>query len=269
MSPGGLVGPAGAPSAPGPVAGAQGVASPVLEVREVSQHFGGLAALDGVDVAVPKGSVVGVIGPNGAGKTTLLNVVSGLQRPTQGVVAINGDDVTGWPADRLVRDAHVARTFQTAKLFTSMTVRDNIQVAAGASVRRALEARARTAEVLERFDLDEVADAPAGQLPYGVQRRVEVARALATKPALFLLDEPAAGLNAGERHQLGQTLVELAGEGMAIVLVEHQLDLVRSACSALYVLDFGRVIAQGAVADVMRDPAVIEAYVGVGREKED
>jgi branched-chain amino acid transport system ATP-binding protein len=238
-----------------------------LDARSVSQSFGGLNALSTVSLQVEKGTVHGVIGPNGAGKTTFLNIVSGLQVPTSGQVMIGGRDVTGWKADRLARVGRVARTFQTAKLFSSMSVRENILTGAAIVAGGKSAALTQAQQVIDRFGLKEFELAPADKLPYGVQRHVELARALATRPILLLLDEPGAGLNPTERTELGVILRELASEGVAVVLVEHQMDLVRAACKIATVLDFGRVIASGTVDQVMAEVAVIEAYVGVARGK--
>lgn len=235
-------------------------ADAVLSAVSISRHFGGLAALTDVTLHVKPGQVRGVIGPNGAGKTTLLNVLSGLQQPHFGRVHIAGRDVTGWSTRRIVIEAGVARTFQTAKLFSSMSAFDNVLVAAGLRSRRKAEAIA--AQMIQQFGLAAVAQQSATLLSYGLQRRVELARAMATRPKVLLLDEPAAGLNPSERSDLAEHLNRVAAEGIAIILVEHQMDLVHAICSEMTVLDFGRVIAAGSVSTTMNHPAVIEAYVG-------
>ena len=240
----------------------------VLEVNGITQVFGGLIALNDLSVKASAGMVSGIIGPNGAGKTTLLNIISGLQKPSKGKVVVSGADVTGWSSDRLSRDARVARTFQTAKLFPTMSVWENILVAAGARESGKSAVTESTQCLIQQFDLENYASAIASGLPYGAQRRVEIARALATNPVLFLLDEPAAGLNAEDKAKLGEILLEVAKDGVAVVLVEHQMDLVRTACTNLVALDFGQVIAEGTVNEVLTDPNVVRAYVGVSRGTE-
>ncbi len=235
--------------------------SPAVEIRQVSQDFGGLAALSGVSFSVASAVIHGVIGPNGAGKTTLLNVLSGLQRPTQGTVIIGGHDVTGWPGHRLVSQARLVRTFQTVRLFASMTVRDNVSLAARI-VHGPARARSRTDEVLTQLGLAEVQAERATTLSYGLQRRVELGRVIVAEPAVVLLDEPAAGLNPGERRDLAALLGDLRDSGVTVILVEHHMDLVHAVCQSCTVLDFGRVISSGTPDEVTRDPAVLEAYLG-------
>ena len=242
---------------------------PALEVQGVTMRFGGLTALDDVCFEVPSGVVHGVIGPNGAGKTTLLNVLSGLQKPTAGTFTVHGDDAARWPAHRIVGRGGVVRTFQTVRLFSSMTVREHLVVAARAVGGSSAESRHDSvARVLDRLSLTAVADAKAASLPYGLQRRLELGRALASGPRLLLLDEPAAGLNPEERRRLGKDITELATEGVTVVLIEHHMDLVQSVCGTATVLNFGAVIAGGAIAAVMREPAVLEAYLGSGHDEQ-
>ena len=237
----------------------------VLEVDEITQVFGGLTAINNLSIKASAGMVSGIIGPNGAGKTTLLNIISGLQKPSKGNVVVSGADVTHWSSDRLSRDAKIARTFQTAKLFPTMSVWENVLVAAGTRKSSKSAVTESTQSLIQQFNLEKYVSAIASGLPYGVQRRVEIARALATKPVLFLLDEPAAGLNAEDKAQLGKILLEVANNGVAVVLVEHQMDLVRATCTNLIALDFGEVIAEGTVNSVLADPKVVRAYVGVSR----
>ncbi|MGH8995703.1 MAG: ABC transporter ATP-binding protein [Acidimicrobiales bacterium] len=235
---------------------------PALATEHLTKTYGGVAAVDELDFEVEPGRLVGIIGPNGAGKTTLLNLVSGVLRPTRGRVVVGGTDVTGWRADRMVTRARVVRTFQTVRLFSSMTVQDHVAVTEGVRA-RSRRARAAAEAVLERVGLSEHRRHLAAELSYGLQRRVELARALATDPAILLLDEPAAGLNATERAELGELLSTLAGSGLSIVLIEHHLDLVRAVSQDLLVMDFGRKVLFGPVTEALADPRVAEIYTGI------
>jgi ABC-type branched-subunit amino acid transport system ATPase component len=232
-----------------------------VEITGISQRFGGLTAVDSVDVSVPAGTIHGIIGPNGAGKTTLLNIVSGLQRPTRGSVRIGPHVITGWAGHRLVTKARLVRTFQTVRLFSSMSVRENVEIAAG-TVHRSREVPDRVDAVLAELDLTGHAGEPATALSYGLQRRVELARVMVADPAVVLLDEPAAGLSPTERQELAQTLREMRAKGVTIVLVEHHMDLVHAVCESCTVLDFGSVISRGTPDEVTRDPKVLTAYLG-------
>jgi len=231
------------------------------EARGITRRFGGLTAVSDVSFTVAKGEIHGIIGPNGAGKTTLLNLLSGLDRPSSGSVLIGGEDVTRWPSHRLVTRARLVRTFQTVRLFSSMSVLQNLMVAARTTAGPA-QARERVEDVLRRLSLDDLADEPATALSYGLQRRVELARVMVADPAVVLLDEPAAGLSPQERGDLARMLKEMRDSGVTVILVEHHMDLVHAVCENCTVLDFGKVIARGTPDEVTRDPAVLEAYLG-------
>ncbi len=239
-------------------------APPALAVAEVSVRFGGLQALDGVDLEVAVGEVHGLIGPNGAGKTTLFNVVAGLQRPTGGRVHMGIHDVTGAKPHRRSR-LGLGRTFQRLELFGTLTARENVQMAAEVQRGKLASGRTPAEEAvvqLERVGLLSIADEPTDSLPTGLARLVEMARALAASPNLLLLDEPSSGLNADETHALGQVLLQLAAEGMGILLVEHDMELVMSICDRVDVLDNGQIISRGDPATVRADPLVQQAYLG-------
>ena len=233
-----------------------------LVLQGVTQRFGGLAALNDVSFEVPTGTVQGVIGPNGAGKTTLLNILSGLQKPTLGKISVHGHNVNSWAAHRLVVAGGVVRTFQTVRLFGSMSVREHLAIAGRRAHGSTAAGNRAAVEAAERLQLMHVLDTKASALAYGLQRRVELGRALASSPSILLLDEPAAGLNPSERDLLGNDLRSLAKEGVTVVLIEHHMDLVQSVCDQAVVLNFGEVIATGSIGDVMRDPVVLSAYLG-------
>ncbi|MER6082702.1 ABC transporter ATP-binding protein [Streptomyces sp. NPDC001833] len=233
---------------------------PLLDVSGVTVTFGGNRALDGVGMSADRGRITGLIGPNGAGKSTLFDVVSGLRRPAAGRVALGGRDVTRLGPARRCRHG-LARTFQRLELFGRLSVRDNLLVAAelGPDRRRA----APVADgLLDRLGLTGVADTPADNLPTGVARLVEVGRALAVRPALLLLDEPAAGQDGEETERFAALLRSLAAEGTAVVLVEHDMGLVMGVCDEVYVLDLGKVIAVGPPDVIRNDETVLAAYLG-------
>ena len=234
--------------------------APLLEVREVTVRFGGLSALDGVQLDLNPGQVTGLIGPNGAGKTTLFNVISGLQEPTGGMVLVDGDDVSKLKPFKRARRG-LARTFQRLEVFGSLTVRENVLVAAELGERRD-EAEAVVDELLERIGLTGVRDERVENLPTGLARLVELGRALALGPRLLLLDEPSSGLDPGESEAFGDLLQELAGDGLGILLVEHDVELVMRVCDRIFVLDFGQIIAEGTPEQPERSERVQEAYLG-------
>jgi branched-chain amino acid transport system ATP-binding protein len=243
---------------------------PVLRVEDVSVRFGGLLALDSVQLAAEAGRITGLIGPNGAGKTTLFNVITGLQAPTEGKVYIGDEEVTGSKPHKRAR-LRMARTFQRLEVFGSLTARENIMVAAeirnGWSKGDKTDPREITSAILERVGLTHVAEAPVDSMPTGLARLVELGRALATHPQLLLLDEPGSGLDHTESEALGDLLIDLAAEGMAILLVEHDVELVMRVCEDIFVLDFGKLIAQGPPAEIQQNAAVQAAYLGAENEE--
>ena len=232
-----------------------------LEVHEVTVRFGGNLALDGVDVEAEAGQVTGLIGPNGAGKTTLFNVITGLLPQQRGLVRLDGEDISRMKPSRRSR-LGLARTFQRLELFSLLSVRENIRVAV--DIRRTGGSRpdAFVDSIVERVGLQRVADARVDELPTGQARLVELGRALATKPKVLLLDEPASGQDEIETEAFGRLLRDLAADGIAVVLVEHDVHLVMRVCEVIHVLDFGRVIATGTAEAVQRDEAVLAAYLG-------
>ncbi len=238
---------------------------PALEVDHVSVHFGGVAALSDVSLRAEAGVVTGLIGPNGAGKTTLFNVITGLQRSDQGSVRLDGTDITHMSAHRRAR-LGLARTFQRLELFSTLSATDNVRVGLEASGRAA----ASTAVgLLERVGVGDEAASPVSSLPTGSARLVELARALSTDPKVLLLDEPSSGLDKRETDALGRLFTSLAAEGRAVVVVEHDTDLVLRVCGTVHVLDFGQVIATGTPDEIRSNADVQEAYLGHANDVEE
>lgn len=230
-----------------------------LLVEDITVRFGGVTALDGVHLGARSGAVTGLIGPNGAGKTTLWNVITGLQPPQSGRVVLGGEDLSGLKTHARARRG-IARTFQRLEVFGSLSVRDNLLVAAESQ--RVPDARRVVDEVLDRVGIAHLARSRSAELPTGTARLVELGRALASRPSVLLLDEPSSGLDEDETDRFGDLLIELAADGMAVLLVEHDVELVMRVCSLVHVLDFGKIIAVGTPAEVRADPEVQAAYLG-------
>jgi branched-chain amino acid transport system ATP-binding protein len=239
----------------------------LLEVRDVSITFGGNRALDRASIHADRGTITGLIGPNGAGKTTLFNIVCGLLKPDSGDVLLEGRSLLGLNPTKRAR-LGLARTFQRLELFTMLSVRENVQVAVETqdTFRRGAATRARVDELLERVGLTDLADERVTAVPTGQGRLVELARALAVDPKVLLLDEPASGQDDSETARFAALLRDLANDGLAVVMVEHDMRLVMDVCHPIHVLDFGRVLAVGAANEIRKDEAVLSAYLGSQRE---
>ena len=251
---------------------------PVLEVTHATMQFGGLVAVNDLNMSINNNEIVALIGPNGAGKTTAFNMITGVYKPTSGIVSLNTHNITGLKPNRIA-EMGIARTFQNIRLFTPLTVSQNVDLAqhvrlksswVGATLRsprycREMKAiHARTEELLSYMGLSDVKDELAGSLPYGKQRKLEIARALATQPSLLLLDEPAAGMNPSEADELKQLICGIRDRfSIAILLIEHHMDVVMGISDRIYVLNYGTLIASGTAREIQNNEAVISAYLGV------
>ena len=250
---------------------------PVLDVRNLGIDFGGLTAVDGFNITIGPTEISGLIGPNGAGKTTIFNLLTGVYQPTRGSILIKGIDTKGMPTFK-VNKLGIARTFQNIRLFNDMTALDNVKVGMHNEMKCSFvasllrlpsyfkaekKANKKAMELLEFMGLADIADQKAGSLPYGVQRRLEICRALASNPAVILLDEPAAGMNPSETAELMHQIRRIRDTfQIAIFLIEHDMNLVMNVCEAIAVVSYGKIIAKGTPDEIKNNPAVIEAYLG-------
>ncbi|MDF2609226.1 MAG: ABC-type branched-chain amino acid transport system, ATPase component [Lachnospiraceae bacterium] len=250
----------------------------LLEAKGVSKIFGGLVAVDNVDMTVNKGDIFGIIGPNGAGKTTFFNICTGFYTPSQGAIYLEGQKISGLPCDQIAKKG-IARTFQNIQLFKYMSVLDNVKIGFHINTRTNLfdaivhsktykndekVIKEKGYAILEEVGLSKYADTMAGNLPYGVQRKVEIARALALEPKILLLDEPAAGMNPNETDSLMQFMLMLKEKGHTITVIEHDMKFVMNSCNHILVLNFGQKICEGTPDDVKNNEQVKEAYFGKG-----
>ena len=254
---------------------------PVLEARHLGIEFGGLKAVDDFNLIIGKTEIAGLIGPNGAGKTTVFNLLTKVYQPTMGTVLVNGKDTAGMNTVQ-ANKLGIARTFQNIRLFNNMTVEDNVRIGLHNQVPYGMfsgifrlpafwkgekKQHERALDLLSIFDMQDMAGVQAGSLPYGAQRRLEIVRALATNPSLLLLDEPAAGMNPHETEELMHNIIKIRDQfQIAIMLIEHDMNLVMGICEGICVLNYGRIIAKGTADEIQSNPAVIEAYLGKKKE---
>ena len=254
---------------------------PVLETRHLGIEFGGLKAVEDFNLTIGATEIAGLIGPNGAGKTTVFNLLTKVYQPTSGVVILDGKDTHGMNAAQASK-LGIARTFQNIRLFSNMSVEENVRVGLHNQVRYSTAAgilrlpsywkqekaqHEKALELLSIFDMQDMADVQAGSLPYGAQRRLEIVRALATNPKLLLLDEPAAGMNPHETEELMENIIKIRDQfQIAIMLIEHDMNLVMGICEGICVLNYGRIIAKGTASEIQSNPTVIEAYLGKRKE---
>ncbi len=254
---------------------------PVLETRHLGIEFGGLKAVEDFNLTIGATEIAGLIGPNGAGKTTVFNLLTKVYQPTNGVVILDGKDTAGMNAAAASK-LGIARTFQNIRLFGNMTVEENVRIGLHNQIRYSMlsgilrapsywkqekKQHEKALELLSIFDMQDMADVQAGSLPYGAQRRLEIVRALATNPKLLLLDEPAAGMNPHETEELMENITKIRDQfQIAIMLIEHDMNLVMGICEGICVLNYGRIIAKGTASEIQSNPTVIEAYLGKRKE---